>query len=78
MRLIPLVALALGAGLAAGATAAPGGSAPSPKAPPDFTLPKAESSPGTVTFSHARHMPNVEKCTRCHYRTFKMKRGAYA
>jgi c(7)-type cytochrome triheme protein len=74
VRLFPFLGLALAAGLAG--AAAPGGSAPPPKVPSDFTLPKAESSPGLVTFSHARHLPKVEKCTRCHYKTFKMKLGA--
>ena len=44
--------------------------------PPDFEIPKAESSPGTVTFSHARHLPRVGKCSVCHMRDLKMKRGA--
>jgi|SRR6185503_7481323 c(7)-type cytochrome triheme protein len=46
------------------------------QAPPDFTMPQAETSPGPVVFSHARHMPRVEKCSRCHMRGFKMQRGA--
>jgi c(7)-type cytochrome triheme protein len=46
------------------------------KAPPDFTFDKAETSPGTVTFSHQKHLATVARCTRCHYKTFKMKRGA--
>jgi c(7)-type cytochrome triheme protein len=45
------------------------------KAPPDFALPKAEDSPGTVTFSHDVHVARVGKCTRCHMRDMKMKRG---
>ena len=45
------------------------------KAPPDFTLPKTENSPGPVTFSHARHLAKVGKCTPCHMRDIKMKRG---
>ena len=45
-------------------------------APSDFEIPKAESSPGTVTFSHARHLPAVGKCSFCHMRDLKMKRGA--
>lgn len=44
--------------------------------PGDFTMPQAESSPGPVVFSHTRHMPRVEKCSRCHMRGFKMQRGA--
>jgi c(7)-type cytochrome triheme protein len=51
------------------------GAAPAP-VPPDFSMPQAESSPGPVVFSHGRHMPRVEKCTRCHMRDFKMQRGA--
>jgi len=46
------------------------------KAPPDFAIPKAESSRGQVTFSHEKHRARVEKCTTCHMRDFKMKRGA--
>jgi c(7)-type cytochrome triheme protein len=45
------------------------------RVPPDFTIPKAESSPGTVTFSHRVHVPKVGKCTTCHMKDFKMKRG---
>jgi c(7)-type cytochrome triheme protein len=44
--------------------------------PPDFQIPNAESSPGTVIFSHARHLPAVGKCSFCHMRDLKMKRGA--
>jgi c(7)-type cytochrome triheme protein len=44
--------------------------------PPDFQIPKAESSPGVVTFSHARHLPRVGTCSACHMRDLKMKRGA--
>jgi c(7)-type cytochrome triheme protein len=44
--------------------------------PPDFEIPKADSSPGPVTFSHARHLPRVGTCSTCHMRDLKMKRGA--
>jgi c(7)-type cytochrome triheme protein len=44
--------------------------------PPDFTMPQADSSPGPVVFSHGRHLPRVEKCSRCHMRGFKLQRGA--
>lgn len=44
--------------------------------PPDFDIPTAESSPGTVTFSHGRHLARVGKCSVCHMRDLKMKRGA--
>jgi c(7)-type cytochrome triheme protein len=51
--------------------------APAPASvPPDFPIKTAESSPGQVTFSHARHLPAVQKCSLCHMRDFKMKRGA--
>jgi c(7)-type cytochrome triheme protein len=65
------VALALAATLAGTMTA--GAQA---TVPPDFPIPRAEGSPGAVTFSHAAHLPHVQKCTRCHMRDFKMKRGA--
>lgn len=43
--------------------------------PPDFQIDKAESSPGQVTFSHEKHRAKVDKCTTCHMKDFKMKRG---
>lgn len=46
------------------------------RVPPDFPIAKQETSPGTVTFSHATHAAKVEKCSTCHMRDFKMKRGA--
>ena len=45
------------------------------KSPLDFTFDKAESSSGQVTFSHDKHRARVDKCTTCHMRDFKMKRG---
>jgi len=45
------------------------------KSPLDFTFDKAESSPGQVTFSHDKHRARVDKCTTCHMKDFKMKRG---
>ncbi|MBI4627761.1 MAG: hypothetical protein HY729_03545, partial [Candidatus Rokubacteria bacterium] len=33
------------------------------KAPPDFTMDKADSSPGQVTFSHDKHRAKVAKCS---------------
>jgi c(7)-type cytochrome triheme protein len=45
-------------------------------APPDFQIPKADASPGAVTFSHAGHLPRVGMCSTCHMRDLKMKRGA--
>ncbi len=46
------------------------------RVPPDFAMKPGESSPGPVTFSHARHLARVGKCTTCHMKDFKMKRGA--
>jgi c(7)-type cytochrome triheme protein len=43
--------------------------------PPDFAFDKAEGSPGQVTFSHDKHRAKVDKCTTCHMKDFKMKRG---
>lgn len=43
--------------------------------PPDFKIQKADSSPGEVTFSHEKHKAKVDKCTTCHMKDFKMKRG---
>lgn len=72
------------AALLAGASAFPAAAqAPAPRAsnaplvkvPPDFPMPKAESSPGQVTFSHATHRAAVAKCSTCHMKDFKMKRG---
>lgn len=45
------------------------------KIPGDFTLEKGEASPGPVMFSHGKHKAKVAKCTTCHLKTFKMKRG---
>jgi c(7)-type cytochrome triheme protein len=45
------------------------------KSPPDFTFKQAENSPGQVTFSHDKHRTKVDKCSACHMRDFKMKRG---
>jgi c(7)-type cytochrome triheme protein len=64
-------ALALAIALSLGV---PGGAGA--QAPPDFPMKQAESSPGPVVFSHARHLPRVEKCSRCHMRGFKLQRGA--
>jgi c(7)-type cytochrome triheme protein len=50
------------------------GQAPADFMPPDFVMKRSENSPGPVTFSHAQHWAKVGKCTRCHAKTFKMKR----
>jgi c(7)-type cytochrome triheme protein len=46
------------------------------KAPPDMSFEKGKDSPGTVTFSHERHLAAGNKCTSCHVKIFKMKKGA--
>jgi c(7)-type cytochrome triheme protein len=58
----------------AGLAAAPG--VGQVKVPPDFPMPKSDASPGEVTFSHAAHRARVDKCSSCHMRDFKLKRGA--
>lgn len=65
-------ALAVGFGIALLAVS-PG--AAQVKIPPDFTFEKGKESPGSVTFSHEKHKAEVEKCTECHVKVFKMKRG---
>lgn len=52
--------------------------APSPaqlKIPADFTFEQDKDSPGPVTFSHEKHKEKFEKCTACHVKIFKMKKG---
>ena len=46
-----------------------------PKPPADFTFDKGKDSPGPVTFSHNAHKEKVDKCTGCHVKVFKMKKG---
>jgi c(7)-type cytochrome triheme protein len=74
MRFATTVGVAAGLTLAAVLlTAAPGvGQVAIPR---DFPIEKADSSPGQVTFSHDKHRAKVDKCTTCHMRDFKMKRG---
>ncbi len=45
------------------------------KPPADMTLEGAKDSPGKVTFSHEKHMAAGSKCTSCHVKIFKMKKG---
>jgi c(7)-type cytochrome triheme protein len=45
------------------------------KIPPDFAFEKGKDSPGPVTFSHAKHKEKLDKCTACHTKVFKMKKG---
>jgi c(7)-type cytochrome triheme protein len=46
-----------------------------PKAPADFTFSQGKDSPGNVTFSHEKHAAKAPKCTDCHTKVFKMKKG---
>jgi c(7)-type cytochrome triheme protein len=45
------------------------------KPPPDMSYEKGKDSPGTVTFSHEKHVAAGNKCTSCHVKIFKMKKG---
>lgn len=45
------------------------------KIPPDLTFPQGKDSPGVVTFSHAFHTQRIDKCTECHIKIFKLKKG---
>lgn len=45
------------------------------KIPPDFAFAQGKDSPGVVTYSHEKHKAKVEKCTACHVKVFKMKKG---
>ena len=45
------------------------------KPPADFTFEQGKDSPGTVTFSHEKHVASGNKCTACHVKIFKMKKG---
>ena len=74
MRLVQLGTLALGIVLGIGLLFyAPG--AAQVKIPPDFAFEKGKDSPGPVTFSHEKHKEKAEKCTACHTKVFKMKKG---
>lgn len=74
MRLVPLGSLALSVGF--GLVLLSLGPVPAQvKIPPDFAYEKGKDSPGLVTFSHEKHKTNVEKCTACHTKVFKMKKG---
>lgn len=46
------------------------------KAPADFPMSRSDASPGEVLFSHQRHLAKGLKCSSCHMRDFKLKRGA--
>jgi len=45
------------------------------KTPADMTLEGGKDSPGKVTFSHEKHVAAGNKCTSCHVKVFKMKKG---
>jgi len=45
------------------------------KPPADMSFDKGKDSPGTVTFSHEKHIAAGNKCTSCHVKVFKMKKG---
>lgn len=45
------------------------------KVPADFTFEQGKDSPGVVTFSHEKHKEKFDKCTACHTKVFKMKKG---
>jgi c(7)-type cytochrome triheme protein len=67
--------LALVAALGLGLLTFASGLAQQVKIPPDYAYEKGKESPGTVTFSHEKHKGPVEKCTACHVKIFKMKKG---
>src|SRR3990170_1734780 len=46
-----------------------------PKIPADFGFDQGKDSPGKVTFSHSKHKEAYEKCSACHTKVFKMKKG---
>ena len=74
MRYSRLGILALTIVFALGLMAAPSAFAQA-KPPADMTLDKGKDSPGTVTFSHEKHGAAGTKCTSCHVKVFKMKKG---
>ncbi|OGL21671.1 MAG: hypothetical protein A3G97_06455 [Candidatus Rokubacteria bacterium RIFCSPLOWO2_12_FULL_69_21] len=74
MRLTRIVAVVLVAGFALISLGAAPGLA-QPKVPADFGFDQGKDSPGKVTFSHEKHKEKVEKCTGCHTKIFKMKKG---
>jgi len=45
------------------------------KPPADMTFAGGKDSPGKVTFSHEKHIAAGNKCTSCHVKIFKMKKG---
>lgn len=69
-----LVSLAVTAILGLGLLAAAPGLA-QVKPPADMSFEGAKDSPGKVTFSHEKHVAAGNKCTSCHVKVFKMKKG---
>jgi c(7)-type cytochrome triheme protein len=67
-------ALAVVVGVAIAVLAPPPGGA-QVKIPPDFSFEQGKDSPGVVTFSHEKHKERADKCTACHVKVFKMKKG---
>ena len=57
------------------ALAAPWPASAQMKPPPDLSFDKGKDSPGVVTFSHEKHIAAGTKCTDCHTKLFKMKKG---
>jgi len=45
------------------------------KPPADMSFEGGKDSPGKVTFSHEKHAKEGLKCTSCHVKVFKMKKG---
>lgn len=45
------------------------------KVPPPIKFEQGKDSPGPVTFNHEIHKEANEKCTVCHTKVFKMKKG---
>ena len=74
MRFIRFAGLALAVGFVIGLLAFSPGAA-QVKVPPDFTFEKGKDSQAPVTFSHEKHKAKVDKCTACHVKVFKMKKG---
>lgn len=74
MRFVRFVGLLLGIVLGTGLFLSGWGEA-QPKIPADFSFAQGKDSPGTVAFSHEKHKEKNEKCTVCHTKVFKFKKG---
>ena len=74
MRMTRLVVSTVVLGFASSVFLVSSGSA-QPKSPADFTFPQGKDAPGVVTFSHKEHVEHGAKCTDCHTKIFKMKKG---